>query len=55
MSIEYGEYQIPKAPEGRHVYSVKRDRNTAKAGKGEGICLSLQRSAMCITRTLQAT
>ena len=37
MSIEYGEYQVPKAPEGRYVYSVKRDRNTAKAEKGEGI------------------
>ena len=48
MSIEYGEYQIPKAPEGRHVYSVKRDKNTAESRKGAGVCLLLQRSDMSV-------
>ena len=38
----FGHGRAHLAPEGRHVYSVKRDKNTADARRDEGICLSLQ-------------
>ena len=38
----FGHGRAHLTPEGRHVYSVKRDKNTVDARSDEGICLSLQ-------------